>query len=216
MTLELVKAADVSDLDLVDHPHFVFSDRGLVVSGVPDFDQCAIFATRVGRLANVYQFSVGDLVLYLEGRFGEKASQIVDRETFAGLAEESIKNYKWVAESIAPKDRRPILTFRHHQLVAALNPIAQRKWLDKAENGGEPWTTSRLSAALREGEDAPVSAVWLKVKCKDLADLESLRAELEGKGRFTAVYEQRERKPKKKEITAKAKRPGKRRRGPKK
>lgn len=205
---QLPAVLDVDERDLTGHRNFVFTPTGLRVMDVPDFDQCAIFAMRLARLANAYQFAVGDLILYLEQRFGEKASQIVDRETFPGAAESSIKVYRWVASQIAAEDRRPSLTFKHHQLVAALNPADQRDWLDRAENGGDPWPTSRLAAAIRENDPSEVKAVWALVKCKDLADFDEFRAKAEGDGRFVKLHEQRERP--KKVVTAKAKRTKKR------
>lgn len=200
------QALEVTDRDLMSHPHFVFTGCSLRIDGVPDFDQCAIFATRLGRVTNALPFAVGDFVIYLESRFGEKASQIVDRDTFAGLAEESIRGYKWCSERIAPANRNPRLTFKHHQIVAALTPIEQKEWLDRAENNGDPWPTSRLAAALRESDpNTPVKAIWAEVRCKDLADYDAFREGQEKEGRFVKLREQRERRSKKKEITAKGK-----------
>lgn len=202
---------EVTDQDMAS-PYFAISRTGLRVVSVPDFDTCAVFSLRLATYEHALAFAVGDFINYVEDRFGEQAAQIVDADTFAAS---TISVYRWVAKQVATEDRLPSLTFKHHQLVAGLNPIQQREWLSKAENDGDVWSTARLAAAVRNGGDAPVTAIWLLVRCADQADCERLQGEMTAAGRATKVQEKRERTGRRRAVTARVrgrKRGGKRRR----
>ena len=162
---------------------FALSSRGLVIRGNPGFEECA----RVGRLLPVaersLQFAMGDFINYLERRFGEQASQIIDPE--AGWSEETCRVYAWIAKSIEPERRRSDrLGIRHHAAVAKLPPDLQKKWLDWAANDGSirPRTVQHLLLAMSEAQEAE-RAWWLLVAAKSEEDAEELRAQLEAQGR---------------------------------
>jgi hypothetical protein len=181
---------------------FQVSRTGLEVDGVPSWEDCASLGKRLPILEQALQFAFGDFAIYVEGRFGEQAAQIIDASD--GWSESTVRVYRWVCEKVAPTNRRVDLSFQHHQIVAALGAKEQRTWLAKA--AAEGWTVSDLRQAITGSPDAAVIAVWLVVKCKDRADLETLQADLEAKGRLCKVTEERERRKVDKVITAKAKR----------
>jgi hypothetical protein len=158
-------------------------------------------------LEKALQFAAGDFAIYVESRFGEQAAQILDGSD--GWSEETLRVYRWVCEKVTPLNRRADLSFRHHQLVAALEPKAQRSWLEKAAI--EQMTVGQLRYAILGSADAGTISVWLVVQCKDREDLEALKTELESKGRTCKDVEKHERVAGKKDkaITAKAKNPKK-------
>ena len=194
-------------------PGFAITPVGLRITGTPSMDEAAIFGAQLARVEHAVQFAIGAFASWAEQTFGEMASQLIDPDF--GWSLDSIRNYKWVHENVPEDVRQPGLSFKHHQVVARLSQAQQRKYLTMAcgVDGEPPWPVSRLSAAIRTGEDAVVTSVWLVVLCKDRADLEALQTQLEAKGRTCKVVEKRERPAKrpKKAITARARNPKKRR-----
>jgi hypothetical protein len=63
------------------------------------------------------------------------------------ISRSNVRQMGWVARRIAAEDRRPGLSFKHHVTVAALAPVDQRRWLDRAERDG--LTADRLHALIR-------------------------------------------------------------------
>ena len=141
--------------------YFQITPTGLLVTGEPDFDTCAGFGEMLRTFEVGLQFAIGDYARYVEGRFGEQASQILDA---TGWAEATLRVYTWVSGKV-PAENRMVdrgLSFKHHMAVAGLSPSQQRKWLDHAlGNGdGEPWSVNRLTAAVKAGADVTPTA-WL-------------------------------------------------------
>jgi hypothetical protein len=189
-------------------PAFQITRTGLRVNGAPSFDEAAEFGRQLATLEHAVQFTIGAFCEYLDERFGEQASQIIDEGYGWNL--ESIKVYRWVHSHVPEENRRADLSFKHHQLVAKLSPAQQKRWLTRAAEGadGVRWSTSQLSSALRDGSDAPVTSVWLLVLCRDRKDRDDLQAELEGKGRTTKAQDRREKSAEPRRVTARARNVG--------
>ena len=49
-----------------------------------------------------------------------------------GLNAYSVKNFGWVAKHVETSRRRDVLTFGHHEAVAALPAAQQKHWLERA------------------------------------------------------------------------------------
>jgi len=101
-------------------------------------------------------FALGDFVLLGEQQLGDDIWQIVDQS--AGWSEETIRNYRWIANSIPASIRRmDKLTVRHHQLVAKMEREQQEHWLNLAADDEDgPWTVNRLREAIAgEQSDIP-------------------------------------------------------------
>lgn len=168
--------------------------NGLVPDGEPDFEQCETMGLVLRTAERAIQFALGDYINYLEERFGERASQIIDYSD--GWSEKTCKMYSWVASRI-DRDRRRMdrLGIKHHLMVAALTPDRQKYWLDRAADGddGEPWTAARLAKAIKEGEDLAVVGWWVLVLANDEPDQRALMATLEGQGRTVKATNKRAR-----------------------
>jgi hypothetical protein len=164
--------------------HFEITPAGLTVKGKPSFAQCEHLWEALKTLEKALAFSIGDALRYFEDRWGERASQIVDA---SGLSFETCRAYRWMAEKVAPADRRmDVLTPTHHMAVAKLPPREQREWLAKAADGdGEkPWPVARLKREIKHagGEEGAVTFSIL-VFCESEADQEALARQLENLGR---------------------------------
>lgn len=175
---------------------FAVTVNGLVVNGHPAYEEweAAGNALRVQEKAS--PFALGDFLNLCEEALGEMAAQIVDYSS--GWSERTCANYRWLAQRIPPERRRmDRLGIKHHQLVAALGPAQQRKWLEAAaaDKEDEPWTAARLRAAIAEGEDKPPLAFWVLVACESAEDQTALLAKMEHQGRTAKAVMRR--KPKK-------------------
>lgn len=173
---------EFADIRLGDH--FTLSPTGLIVKGKPSFNECHAMFLSLRTLERGLQIAIGDAIKYIRDRFGERADQIISAAT--GWTAETARNYEWVAERVTPDRRHPALTISHYQAVAALQPKEQKKWLEKAiapiEDGGEVWKVSRLKAAVKHGDDLPVTKHMLVVECVSEKDREDLQNELVGRG----------------------------------
>jgi hypothetical protein len=115
-----------------------------------DLDDASVSRTRfedvgrsLGKLIQIGRFAVGEWVRVGAERYGmtiEEASELSD------LSPSTLGRLRWVAERIAPEQRRLGLSFTHHQLVAGLPVEQQEAWLKKAEEDG--LTSKELDAAL--------------------------------------------------------------------
>lgn len=171
--------------------------NGLTVVGSPSFGATAATGKALRVMERGAQFALGDFLNYVEDRFNERASQIVDESEGWSLKTCSI--YRWVASRIAQADRRmDRLTIAHHLLVAVLTPARQKHWLTLAADDemDQPWTVARLRKALQEGEDLPASAYWCVVLCADAGDQATFQAAMEAQGRTCKAVMRRERKAK--------------------
>lgn len=160
---------------------FTFSAIGLIVTGTPSIDEWTAVGHMLAVQARGLQLQVGDWLRIGEALYGELAAQAIDSRQWS---EETVRNYRWVAEKVAPEDRRADLTFKHHRAVAKLPAREQRRWLKEAATAdAEPWPVARLESAIKAG-GASVEVAWhVVVECRDRHDQVTLQAELERDGR---------------------------------
>lgn len=156
--------------------YFRITPRGLEVIGHPPLEAFAALGETLRTLDRSLQFAVGDFFRETEDRFGEAASQILDH---TGWSEETLRNYRWVAEKVAPDVRRmDRLYYTHHQAVAKLPPAEQKKWLDRAaeppsdEDGVvKPWGVGRLKSEIKHAAVPLSERTWgVQVFCDSEAD----------------------------------------------
>jgi hypothetical protein len=177
------------DHDLSDVPigqWFKVTPAGLVIKGKPPMESFAEFGEILRTFERTLAFVIGDWINALEDRFGEEASQLLDA---SGWTLSTIKTYAWTAKKVAPENRfiDEGLSYAHHQAVGALEPNEQKHWLKKALNDGEPWSVSKLRAAISTHNN---KQRWLvTVECKDEADQEDLVRQLERQGRACKAIE---------------------------
>jgi hypothetical protein len=122
---------------------------GLVIDPATSFADWEQIVVTLVQAELAVQWAIGDAFLFGESRFGEVFAQVEGTLERAGLrrSPETLRNWMWVASKIAPARRRRSLSFRHHQLVARLQPDEQTAWLDRAEREG--MATGRLREQLR-------------------------------------------------------------------
>lgn len=170
--------------------HFEITPKGLVIVGQPSFDECEGLWETLLTTEKTIQFAIGDAMKYFRTRFGEKADQIISDRV--GWTRETLRNYEWVAERVAPDVRRlDKLSFSHHQKVAKQSPKVQSKWLNKAADDEHPWTVRRLENEIKSDGNLEVLAHYLLVNCKSETDREKLSKELESRGYACKATERR-------------------------
>jgi hypothetical protein len=91
---------------------------------------------------------LGDCQVGMFARWGEQASQLLDPRT-----PETIRNTRWVCESIEPVRRHPELSFTHHRIVSSLVPDIQDELLARAER--DDLTTRELTAVVQDMRPKP-------------------------------------------------------------
>ena len=174
--------------------HFQISPTGLLMHGKPSFDTWSDFGELLRVFDRSLQLAVGDWLNYGEAMFGEQASQVIDAETWS---EATVRVYRWVAAKVPPQNRVALnhgLTFGHLRAVAALEPAAQKTWLDKAQAGddGAQWSITQLQRAMKASgtaaDMAPAAAKnEVHVTCESAADVDALCRQLENLGRTAYV-----------------------------
>lgn len=127
--LTIPRVADVS-----------WSDTGLVVAdpNLP-FERFEELVRAAGAFGDAARWILGDLLLFGEGRYGERYAQALE---LARVGENQLSNYRYVCERVARSRRRENLSFSHHREVAPLEPAAQGRLLDQASKEG--WTRAML------------------------------------------------------------------------
>lgn len=148
-TGEITSRADGKAITLIDEK-FKFTPTGLVVTGAPTFEDCQETYQILTNFGRRVHFWIGDLLNYVESRWGETYAQLMDE---TGLAYQTLANDKWVTSKVDISRRRENLHFSHHAEVAALEPPEQEKWLGQAER--EEWTTGHLRQRIRTAKRLP-------------------------------------------------------------
>lgn len=124
-------------------------------------------------------WAIGDWILAGEKLYGERAAQGVEA---TGRSKATLQEYARVAQRFPPPRRRLILSFSHHQLVAAREPEEQEEWLDRAE--ANRWSKEELHGMLRAA--LPVRQTVPVALLEDIARA-ILRAAVPGKDGWARV-----------------------------
>jgi len=115
------------------------------------------WADRLGEAIDDYgqaPWRIGDLLNEGHDRFGEKYTQGVP-DNVLKYNPDSLRNFMWVCSRIAPAVRRITeLSFGHHQVVAAMEPELQNRWL--ALSVERDWRIRDLKAAIKSLESPEV------------------------------------------------------------
>jgi len=91
------------------------------------------------------QWYIGALIVNGRGKHGEVYEQVI---ADTGLAYKTVRNCVWVYTKVDLSRRRDNLPFGFHADVAALQPLDQDKYLEKAVTG--KWTRQILRKQLKE------------------------------------------------------------------
>lgn len=129
---------------------FQFTATGLVVQGQPTFEQCETMINRLHIVKDAVQMWLGDLLNYMEERWGEAYAQVVDGLDYA---EGSLNNYQRVARQVPPPLRNEALTYNHYAAVAPLPQEKQAYWLNRAAE--EKLSTRSLRKLIHRPQPPP-------------------------------------------------------------
>jgi N6-adenosine-specific RNA methylase IME4 len=128
------------------------TDTSLVVSPDATYDAWLHIGDTLARIGRAHQWWIGDWLRHGEHQWGTKYEDGMAR---TGLEYQTLRDHKWVAESVALSLRNDKLEWSHHKEVASLAPTAQEKWLGLAEE--HRWSVRELRQQIRgrQDEDPP-------------------------------------------------------------
>jgi len=178
-TGEIAGEGQDQELALLDG-HFQFLPTGLVVIGEPTLEECgeaAQYIYFVGKMAPIW---LGDLLNWMECKWGEGYAQVLDS---TGFAYQTVANSKSVMGRVPHEVRQNDLTFTHYSQVASLPPPQQERLLRQAKS--KELNTSEFKRVVRrEKRQARLGKLPQTVKME--ANLVfSVPADLKNKLRFT-------------------------------
>jgi len=109
-----------------------------------DVSEWASVGRRIGVVGRSVQWLLGDWITYGNAKFGERYSRA---SKITGYDTQTLMNMVYVASRFATSRRREMLSWSHHETLAALEPEDQDHWLDEAEL--HHWSVSDLRTMLR-------------------------------------------------------------------
>jgi hypothetical protein len=171
-------------LRTLDLQNFKIGPTGLLVTGEPTLEEWAGIGELLRTLEHGLQWAVGDWICAGEGRYGDRAAQILDHTAWSVR---TTAIYRWAASRVPPENRRSDLTFSHHLVVADLPVDEQRAWLEKAaqpvEVGEETWSVQRLKREMAVvTAKGTVMRYLLVVDCDNEVSRDKLKTKLERSG----------------------------------
>ncbi len=126
---------------------------GLKIDEGVTFGQCLEIAETLGLMEQSIMWAVGDLLVHSADRYEHGQYEQVAERT--GLANQTLRHARLVADKLCI--RMHDLKWAHHQLVAPLKPVEQKRWLAKAvkNDWGVPGLRAAMKAALPSPELPP-------------------------------------------------------------
>jgi hypothetical protein len=119
------------------------------VSWIPtrdlDLAEWTAAGRRLGAIGRCGQWGLGDWIRYGNAKFGERYSRAA---RITGYDVQTLMNMVYVASRFTISRRREILSWSHHETLAALDADAQDHWLDRA--AAERLSISDLRLELRD------------------------------------------------------------------
>lgn len=120
---------------------------GLTVADGTDYDTVVAICARVFPVAASLPWWVGDLIVYLEARWGqtEGGMAMIRRELveLSNIDPQSLARMRHMAVLVPPERRREELSYSHHVEVAKLEPEDQVRLLALAAEGDVDAVTGR-------------------------------------------------------------------------
>jgi hypothetical protein len=142
-TGEVTGEGQGQELALLDG-HFKFLPTGLVVIGEPTLEECGEAARYIHFIGKMAPIWLGDLLNWMECKWGEGYAQVLDS---TGFAYQTVANAKSVMGRVPYEVRRDDLTFTHYSQVASLPPPQQERLLQQAKD--EELNTSEFKRVVR-------------------------------------------------------------------
>jgi hypothetical protein len=129
---------------------------GAALSDGLSFEEWLSVGRRLLPSSNASAWWIGDWLAYGEWRYGHKYRIAVER---LQLDYDRIRDYVYVASRVGKGVRRADLSWRHHRLVAKLDPAEQLDWLARAAE--QKWSTRELAEALGRSRESAARAAAL-------------------------------------------------------
>jgi hypothetical protein len=86
---------------------------------------------RLGLVGRSVGWWIGDWLRYGNATYGDRYTRAA---RVTGYDNQTLMNMAYVASHIEPSRRRKTLSWSHHAEVAALEPVEQDRWLERAES----------------------------------------------------------------------------------
>jgi hypothetical protein len=115
--------------------YFLLTREGLLIMDDPDFNLCEKAYRDLNTVKGAVQFAIGDLLLYMDGKFGEMVSQL---EEDTGYTRESLANFKSVAKAFPILRRRENVEYSFYKELQGLPEETQEKILDDIKAPDRP------------------------------------------------------------------------------
>lgn len=122
----------MNKIALLDTNNFHYTKQGLMVHGLPSFEDCEQQLSVLRTVSGACQLWIGDLLNYMEGAFGEEYAQVLDALDYSAG---SMANMKSVSKAFPPSRRRENIPYGYYQAVQGLPADEQEELLDKVESG---------------------------------------------------------------------------------
>ena len=182
----MIDVVDEIDVDRVaEHGPYLLMTTGVVVAGPETIEGWSDAFEWCWKVRKASGFWLGDLAMLGE-KFGEEATQVLEA---TGYAYQTIEDAKWVARSIESSRRREDVSFSVHKEIAKLPPAEQDAWLQTAADENLTREEVRRRIKALEAKAAGVAVAYeVTVVCTDLADQETLAAQLRAAGRHVKVH----------------------------
>lgn len=149
-------------LSLFDLPGCHFTDVGLTIEPGMRFEHWERLIRALERAEQGIQWYIGDALNYGEMEYGERYAQVLDAHKSTGIPIERLRQYQWVAASVAVVTRVTTLDWSVHREVAALPPDKQQQVLQlgaAAKAAGKKYTQRQAekdaNRIKREGQPKP-------------------------------------------------------------
>jgi len=94
-----------------------------------DFGEWATAGRRLSAMGRCGQWGLGDWIRYGNAKFGERYAWAA---RVTGYDVQTLMNMVYVASRFDISRRRENLSWSHHETIAALDPVEQDRWLDRA------------------------------------------------------------------------------------
>jgi hypothetical protein len=178
-TGEVAGEGQGQELALLDG-HFKFLPTGLVVIGEPTLEECSEAARYIHFIGKMAPIWLGDLLNWMECKWGEGYAQVLDS---TGFAYQTVVNAKSVMGRVPHEVRQDDLTFTHYSQVASLPSPQQERLLQQAKQ--QELNTSEFKRVVRrEKRQTRLGNLPQMVKM-EASLVFSVPADLKDKLRFT-------------------------------
>lgn len=118
--------------NFLDIPGCEFTETTLTINEKLSQEHWERLGQVLKRVESGVQWWIGDWMAYGEKHFSEKYAQAIDVSDQTGINVDTLRNYQWVSEHVPPVMRITTVPWSFHQVIAALPPKEQRKWLKHA------------------------------------------------------------------------------------